>query len=101
MGVTDFAFLHSHYSTVERDLQTFPGLLCNFSLLLLLLTHFAFIFFAVWSVSLSCEQSENNHFFRFKARTKIPTFSLIFALSEYEQRTLRRHRATHNRCAIS
>ncbi len=27
-------------------------------------------------------------FFRFKAKTKIPTFSLIFALSEYERRTL-------------
>jgi hypothetical protein len=29
-------------------------------------------------------------FFRFKAKTKIPTFSLIFALSEYERRTLLR-----------
>ncbi len=27
-------------------------------------------------------------FFRFKAKTKIPTFSLIFALSEYERLTL-------------
>jgi hypothetical protein len=45
-----------------------------FSRLFLLLTHFAFIFFAVWSVSLNCEQSEKTHFFRFKARTKIPTF---------------------------
>ncbi len=42
---------------------------CNFSLLFSLLTHFALIFFAVWSVSLACEQSEKTHifaYFRFK-----------------------------------
>jgi hypothetical protein len=61
-----------------------------FSLLSSLLAHFGFFFFAVSSVSLACEQSEKNTFFRFKARTKIPTFSLVFALSEYERRTLSR-----------
>jgi hypothetical protein len=63
MGVTDFAFLHSHYK------ETFKFL---------------------------CEQSEINHFFRFKARTKIPTFSLIFALSEFERRTLIIGRVAHS-----
>jgi hypothetical protein len=33
-------------------------------------------------------KAKKHTFFRFKARTKIPTFSLIFALSEYERRTL-------------
>jgi hypothetical protein len=58
----------------------FRGRGWGFSLLFSLLTQFAFIFFAAWNVSLPCEQSEKTHFFRFKARTKIPTFSLIFAL---------------------
>ena len=72
---------------LERDLQTFTGIVTfRFSFRFWLI--FAFIFFAVWSVSLDCEQSEKNIFFRFKARTKIPTFSLVFALSEYERRTL-------------
>ncbi len=57
---------------------------CNFSLL----THLTFIFFAVWSVSLSWEQSENNHFFSLQSENKNPHISLIFALSEYERRTL-------------
>ena len=63
---------------------------CKFSLLFSLLTQFALIFFAVWNVPLPCEQSEKTHFFRFKARTKIPKFSLIFALSEDERHTLLR-----------
>jgi hypothetical protein len=37
---------------------------------------------------LHANKAKKNTFFRFKARTKIPTFSLIFALSEYERRTL-------------
>ncbi len=49
-----------------------------------LLTHFAFIFFAVWSVSLDCEQTEKT----FHSENKNPTFSLVFAFSEYERRTL-------------
>jgi hypothetical protein len=53
---------------------------CNSSLLLSLLTQFAFIFFAVWSVWLSCEQREKGDY-------KSPHFSLIFALSEFVRRT--------------
>jgi hypothetical protein len=37
---------------------------------------------------LHANKAKKTPFFRFKARTKIPTFSLIFALSEYERRTL-------------
>jgi hypothetical protein len=36
---------------------------------------------------LHANKAKKHTFFRFKARTKIPTFSLIFALSEYEWRT--------------
>ncbi len=66
----------------------FRGRGWGFSLIFLLLTQFAFIFFAVWNVSLPCEQSEKTHFFSLQSEMKIPTFSLIFALSEYERRTL-------------
>ncbi len=56
-------------------------------------------FFPFWLSSLSffslfgmfrfhANKAKKHTFFRFKARTKIPTFSLIFALSEYERRTL-------------
>jgi hypothetical protein len=43
---------------------------------------------------LVANKAKKNIFFRFKARTKIPTFSLVFALSEYERRTLVKSQAT-------
>ena len=62
---------------------------CNFSLLFSLLTHFRFHFFRCLECSAWLRtKQKKNIFFRFKARTKIPTFSLVFALSEYERRTL-------------
>jgi hypothetical protein len=33
-------------------------------------THFAFIFFAVWNVSLACEQSENTHIFSLQSENE-------------------------------
>ncbi len=42
------------------------------------LTHFAFIFFAVWSVSLACEQSEKNLFFSLQSENKNPHIFAYF-----------------------
>jgi hypothetical protein len=51
---------------------------CNFSLHFSLLTYFALIFFAVWSVSLACEQSEKKTlFFASKRERKSPHFRLF------------------------
>ena len=58
---------------------------CNFSLSSF---RFAFIIFAFWSVSLACEQSEKTPFFSLQSEKKKAFFSLIFALSENERRTL-------------
>jgi hypothetical protein len=73
---------------LETSCKEIGVLRCNFSLLFSLLTRFALIFFAFGIFRLHANKAKKNHFFRFKARTKIPTFSLIFALSEYERRTL-------------
>jgi hypothetical protein len=51
---------------------------CNFSLLFSLLTHFAFIFFAVWSVSLDCEQSEKSYFFSLQSENENPHIFACF-----------------------
>ena len=51
---------------------------CNFSLLFSLLTHFAFIFFAVWNVSLACEQSEKTHFFSLQSENENPHIFAYF-----------------------
>ncbi len=58
---------------------------CNFSLSSF---RFAFIIFAIWSVSLACEQNEKTPFFLLQSEKKKAFFSLIFALSENERRTL-------------
>jgi hypothetical protein len=50
----------------------------NFSLLFSLLTHFALIFFAVWNVSLACEQSEKTHFFSLQSENENPHIFAYF-----------------------
>jgi hypothetical protein len=42
------------------------------------LTHFALIFFAVWSVSLACEQSEKKHFFSLQSENENPHIFAYF-----------------------
>ncbi len=44
----------------------------------LLFSLFAFIFFAVWSVSLACEQSEKNHCFSLQIENKNPHIFAYF-----------------------
>jgi hypothetical protein len=51
--------------------------------------HFSLSFFSLFGVfRLHANKAKKTTVFRFKSKTKIPTFSLIFALSEYERRTL-------------
>jgi hypothetical protein len=72
------------YFIINTKKETFKLLLE--SLLFSLLTHFAFIFSLFGVFRLIASKAKKPTFFRFKARTKIPTFSLVFALSEYERR---------------
>ena len=46
------------------------------------------LFSLSWSVSLKAKISEKKHFFSLQSEKKIDLFSLIFALSENERRTL-------------
>ena len=76
----DFNGEESVYYYVETYIFLFfnPTNLANLLLLFSLLTHFAFIFFAVWSVSLACEQSEKNHFFSLQSDNKNPHIFAYF-----------------------
>jgi hypothetical protein len=50
---------------------------------------FRFHFFSLFGMfRLHANKAKKHTFFRFIARAKFPTFSLIFASSEYERRTL-------------
>ncbi len=62
---------------LEKDLQTFTGIV-TFRLSFRFWLIFAFIFFAVWSVSLDCEQSEKNHFFSLQSENKNPHIFACF-----------------------
>ncbi len=99
MSGNDFTVINR--SSIDR--LSIPGLLLRlkndyafrgrgwgFSLLFSLLTQFALIFSLFGMFCFHANKVKKHTFFRLKARTKIPTFSLIYALSEYERRTLAR-----------
>jgi hypothetical protein len=55
-----------------KNNYAFRGRRWGFSLLFSLLTQFALIFFAVWNVSLPCEQSEKTHFISLQSEKENP-----------------------------
>ncbi len=64
---------------LERDLQTFTGIeIFRFSFRFWLIS--LSFFFAVWSVSLDCEQSEKKHFFSLQSENENPHIFACFRL---------------------
>jgi hypothetical protein len=63
---------------LETSCKEIGVLRCNFSLPFSLLTRFAFIFFAVWNISLACEQSEKNPIFSLQSENENPHIFAYF-----------------------
>ncbi len=82
---------------LERDLQTFTGSVTfRFSFRFWLI--FAFIFFAVWSVSLDCEQSKKKPFFSLQSENKNPH---IFACFRFKRIWVAHPRGGAKACIFS
>ncbi len=95
LGCSIFAYIfwHDLYTEILNQCQTnleSKYLKMTFKLFSFLRSIFVSLelFSLSWSVSLKAKISEKKHFFSLRSEKKIGVFSLIFALSENERRTL-------------